>query len=83
MIMIHHLKTDMRGFQRWMKEHPRKRTDGYFSFGGKELTHEQIKRIVDYAVKKGYRTDADIPANEVERLLKEQNKNKQEPLALF
>lgn len=81
--MIHHLKTDMRGFQRWMKRHPRKRTDGFFSFGGKELTHEQIKRIVDYAVKRGYQTDADIPTNEVERLLKEQNKNKQEPLALF
>lgn len=81
--MIHHLKTDMRGFRLWMKKHPRKRTDGFFSFGGKELTHEQIKRIVDYAVKRGYQTDADIPTNEVERLLKEQNKNKQEPLALF
>lgn len=81
--MIHKITTNMRGFQRWMKEHPRKRTDGYFSFGGKELTHEQIKRIVDYAVKKGYRTDADIPANEVARLLEEKKNNKQEPLALF
>lgn len=77
------ITTNMRGFQRWMKEHPRKRTDGFFTFGGKELTHEQIKRIVDYAVKRGYQTDADIPTNEVERLLKEQNKNKQEPLALL
>lgn len=77
------ITTNMRGFQRWMKEHPRKRTDGFFTFGGKELTHEQIKRIVDYAVKRGYQTDADIPTNEVERLLKEQKNNKQEPLALF
>jgi len=77
------ITTDMRGFQRWMKRHPRKRTDGFFSFGGKELTHEQIKRIVDYAVKRGYETEADIPANEVARLLEEKKNNKQEQLVLF
>lgn len=63
------IKTNMRGFQRWMKEHPRKRTDGFFAFGGKELTHEQIKKMVDYAVFKGYETDADIPANEIIEIL--------------
>ena len=63
----------MRGFQKWMMEHPRKRTDGYFSFGGKELTHEQIKRIVDYAVQKGYRTEVDIPSEEIIKLLEETN----------
>ena len=42
-----------------------------FPFKGKELKHEQIKRIVDYAVEKGYRTDADIPGEEVEKLLSE------------
>ena len=80
--MIHHITTNMKGFQRWMKEHPRKRTDGYFSFGGKELTHEQIKRIVDYAVKRGYQTDADIPAKEVEELLTK-SCNKPHQLKLF
>ena len=59
----------MKGFQRWMKEHPRKNTSGYFRFGGRELTHEEVKKVVDYAVEKGYRTDADIPANEVLQLL--------------
>jgi hypothetical protein len=59
----------MKGFQGWMKRNPRKRTDGFFSFGGKELTHEQIKKIVNYAVEKGYRTDADIPGEEVAKLL--------------
>lgn len=77
------ITTDMRGFQLWMKKHPRKRTDGFFSFGGKALTHEQVKKVVNYAVEKGYQTDADIPTNEVERLLKEQKNNKQESLALF
>ena len=68
--MIRHLTTNMRGFQKWMQEHPRKRVDGFFTFGGKEMTHEQIKRVVDYAVEKGYRTEADIPAEEIEELIK-------------
>lgn len=68
--MIRKLTTNMRGFQRWMREHPRKRTDGFFTFGGKELSHSQVKAIVDYAVKNGYRTDADIPSEEVARILK-------------
>lgn len=66
---IHHITTNMRGFQRWMREHPRKRTDGYFTFGGKALSHEQVKAIVDYAVKKGYKTDADIPGDEVAKII--------------
>ena len=63
------ITTNMKGFQRWMKEHPRKRTDGFFTFCGKELSHEQIKKMVNYAVEKGYVTDADIPTNEIVNLL--------------
>lgn len=63
------LKTNMKGFQRWMKEHPRKRTDGYFNVGDRELTHEEVKRMVDYAVEKGYETEADIPEEEVTEML--------------
>lgn len=63
------IKTNMKGFQKWMKEHPRKRTDGFFCFAGKELTHEQVKKMVDYAVLKGYRTEADIPVNEIVEIL--------------
>ena len=67
---IHHITTNMRGFQRWMREHPRKRTDGFFTFEGKELSHSQVKAIVNYAIKKGYETDADIPSDEVARIIK-------------
>lgn len=59
------MKTNMKGFQRWMKEHPRKRVDGYFYLGDREMTHEEIKKMVDYAVLMGYRTEADIPENEL------------------
>ena len=64
------LTTDMRGFQNWMKRHPRKRTDGFFTFMGKPLSHEQIKAMVNYAVEKGYRTDDDIPCDEIKQVLK-------------
>lgn len=63
------ITTNMRGFQNWMKRNPRKRTDGFFTFMGKELNHNQVKAMVDYAVEKGYRTEADIPADEIVKLL--------------
>ena len=63
------VKTNMKGFQQWMKRHPRKRTDGFFTFRGKELSHEQVKKMVNYAVEKGYETDADIPSDEIVNLL--------------
>lgn len=64
------LTTNMRGFQNWMKRNPRKRTDGFFTFMGKPLSHEQVKAMVNYAVEKGYRTDADIPCDEIKQVLK-------------
>lgn len=63
------ITTNMKGFQLWMKRHPRKRTDGFFIFRGKELNHRQVKAMVDYAVEKGYQTEADIPADEIVKLL--------------
>ena len=66
---IRRLTTNMKGFQRWMKEHPRKRVDGYFNLGDREMTHEEIKKMVDYAVLMGYRTEADIPPEEIDKVL--------------
>jgi len=63
------LKTNMRGFQRWVNDHPRKRLDGYFSFRGRELTHQEVKLLIKYAVDHGYETNEDIPTAEVEKLL--------------
>lgn len=33
------------------------------------MTHNEVVKIVNYAVEKGYRTDADIPSVELEQLL--------------
>ena len=63
------MTTNMKGFQRWMKEHPKKRVDGYFNLGDREMTHEEIKKMVDYAVLMGYRTEADIPEDELAKVL--------------
>lgn len=66
------ITTNMKGFQGWMKRNPRKRLDGYFSIGDRELTHNEVVKIVNYAVEKEYRTDADIPGEELAKLLEEQ-----------
>lgn len=65
------ITTNMKGFQKWMKAHPRKRLDGYFKIGDRELTHNEVVKIVNYAVEHGYRTNADIPGEEIEKLLSE------------
>lgn len=63
------ITTNMKGFQKWMKAHPKKNLAGYFAIGDRELTHNEVVKIVNYAVEKGYRTDADIPSVELEQLL--------------
>lgn len=69
-IFMEQMKTNMRGFQNFIKRNPRKRLNGYFVFNGRGLTHQEVVRVVNYAVEKGYETDADIPSEELEKLLK-------------
>jgi hypothetical protein len=66
------ITTNMKGFQQWMKAHPKKNLAGYFSIGDRELTHNEVVKIVNYAVEKGYRTDADIPSEELAKLLEDE-----------
>lgn len=63
------ITTNMKGFQRYMKAHPKKNLAGYFKIGDRELTHNEVVKIVNYAVEKGYRTEADIPSVELAKLL--------------
>lgn len=66
---VHKMKTSMRGFKAWMDAHPRKNLKGYFSVNGRDMTDAEIRRVVAYAVEKGYETDADIPSEELAKLL--------------
>ncbi len=76
--MVTNMKTNMKGFQRWMKEHPRKRVSGYLIYGDRPLSHDEVKRVVNYAVEKGYRTEADIPDDELQKLLEDEKMNDEE-----
>lgn len=66
---VHKIRTSMRGFKKWMDAHPRKNLHGYFSVNGRDMTDAEIRRVVSYAVEKGYETDADIPSEELAKLL--------------
>lgn len=64
------MKTDMQGFKLYISRNPRKRLDGYFIYQGHKLSHEEVIRVVNFAVERGYRTEADIPEEELDKLLK-------------
>lgn len=59
----------MQGFKRYIARNPRKRLNGYFIYQGHELSHEEVIRVVNFAVERGYKTNADIPEEELGKLL--------------
>jgi len=42
-----------------------------FEHKGENLTKNEVKAILEYAVKKGYESTCDIPGNEVDKILKD------------
>ena len=70
MMTTHKVRTSMRGFKQYMDAHPRKNLTGYFSIGGRDMTNAEIRKMVSYAVAKGYETEGDIPYEELAQLLK-------------
>ena len=63
---VHRIKTNLKGLKRWAW---RKNLDGFFSVYGIELNDKQIRKMVAWAIDKGYECDSDIPADEVVELL--------------
>lgn len=76
---VHKIKTNMRGFQRWMNANENKNLTGFFSINGKELKDREVRLAVNYAVRKGYKYDSDIPVEELERLFKEDEVLRKQP----
>ena len=70
MMTTHKVRTSMRGFKQYMDAHPRKNLTGYFSIDGRDMTNAEIRKMVSYAVEKGYETEGDIPSEELAQLLK-------------
>lgn len=64
------MKTNMAGLRRWMDAHPKKSCAGYFTVNGRDLTHNEVRMVVDYCVNHGYQTEADLPDEELAALLK-------------
>ncbi|WP_279134850.1 hypothetical protein [Parabacteroides johnsonii] len=62
----HTIKTNLKGLKKWAW---RKNLKGFFSVKGKELSDAQVRKMVDWAIAKGYEYDADIPVDEVIELL--------------
>lgn len=63
------IRTCMLGFKKWMDDHPRKNLRGYFTVDGRDMTNEEVRRVVSYAVEKGYETEANISSEELNQLL--------------
>lgn len=59
----------MFGLYRWILAHPRKSVAGFFTVNGRSLSHREVVKVVEYACKNGYKTEEDIPDEEIERLL--------------
>lgn len=76
---VHIIKTNMRGFQRWMNANKKKNLTGFFSMNGKNLKDREVRLAVNYAVRKGYKYDSDIPVEELERLFKEDEIVREQP----
>lgn len=62
----HTIKVNLKGLKKWAW---RKNLKGFFSVNGKELSDEQVRIMVEWAISKGYECDADIPEKEVTELL--------------
>lgn len=63
------ITTCMRGLHKWIQAHPRNNLRGFFTINGRDMTHDEVKRVVAYAVEKGYETEADIPSDELAKVL--------------
>lgn len=62
----HTLKTNLKGIKKWAW---RKNLNGFFTVNGQVLSDAQVRTMVEWAIKKGYQYDADIPEDEVTELL--------------
>lgn len=61
----------MRGLKKWIDAHLRKNLRGFFTINGRDMTDAEVRRVVSYAVEKGYETEADIPSEELARIIEQ------------
>lgn len=63
---IHKVSVSLEGIRKFAW---RKNLHGFFSVNGRTLTNAEVRKVVEYGIKKGYKTNEDIPTEEVIKLL--------------
>ena len=63
---VHKVKTNLNGLKKWAWK---KNLRGFFSFEGRMLSDKEVRKVVEYAISKGYEYDCDIPDEEVREVL--------------
>lgn len=66
--------TNLKGLKRnWWK----KNLKGFFTINGNPLSDSQVRKLVNWGIEHGCRTEADIPEDKIAEILQEQTRNKQ------
>lgn len=55
----------------------RKNLNGLFTVDGKPLSDSQVRKLVNWGIEHGCRTEADIPEDKIAEILREQPNDKQ------
>lgn len=75
------LKCNLAGLKRnsW-----RKNLSGFFTINGKPLSDSQVRKLVNWGIEHGCRTEADIPEDKIASILSEETeKDRVKQLNLF
>lgn len=72
------ITTNLAGLKRNWR---RKNLSGFFTHRGRNLSDSEVRKLVEYGLKKGYRTEAEFSDEEVDRVLYETDNQNQ--LKLF
>lgn len=63
--MIHKVHTSLEGLKTWEWK---KNLQGYFTLGDRELTDAEARKLVEYGLSKGYKTDKDFTDADIKEL---------------
>lgn len=63
------LTTNLQGLKR---NYWRKNLNGFFTIDGKPLSDSQVRKLVNWGIIHGCRTEADIPEDKITEILQEQ-----------
>ena len=74
--VIHRMTVDMQGLKKWSWH---KNLRGLFSINGEKQEDAVVRDLVDWAIKKGYKTDSDIPDEEAIALLQQRKERLRQP----